>query len=314
MNIKKIKIGNVCLKNNIMLAPMAGLSEVGFRSLAYKFGIGLAFTEMVSVKALFYNNQKTKDLLITNDNEKPIAVQLFGHEPEVFESVIKSGILEKFDIIDINMGCPAPKIVNNGDGSALMQDLPLARQIIETVVKSTNKPVTVKFRAGFDEKNVNAVEFAKMCEQAGASAITIHGRTREQYYSGNVNKDIIKEVVTAVNIPVIANGDITTELNAKELIEYTGASGIMIGRGALGNLELISKLTGTKCALSKFEQIEYIAKTLLKYYNPHFVLCQMRAHLVHFVKGNKYSAQTKQKLLTIDNLEELLKQLKIFLN
>lgn len=310
----ELKIGNVSLKNNILLAPMAGFTEVGFRSLAYKFGVGLAFTEMVSVKALYYNNEKTKELLITEQNEKPIAVQIFGHEPDVFEKVIKSGILDKFDVIDINMGCPAPKIVNNGDGAALMKNLPLAKQIISSVVKSTNKPVTVKFRAGFDENNKNAIEFAKMCEEAGASAITIHGRTREQYYSGINDKEIIKNCVKAVKIPVFANGDVTDLKSAQELLNYTKAAGIMVGRGSLGNLELLGELTETEAKLSKFEQIDYISKTLLKHYSEKFVLNQIRAHLVHFVKGNKYSAKTKQFLLTINNLEELLNELKIYLN
>ena len=314
MLIKPLKIGNVKLKNNILLAPMAGFSDVGFRSLAYVFGIGLACTEMVSAKALLFDNDKTKDLLITNSNESPKAVQIFGNDPEVFSKVISSGILDKFDIIDINMGCPAPKIVNNHEGSWLMTNLDLAEKIIKAAVSSTTKPVTVKFRAGFFKENKNAVEFAKMCERAGASAITIHGRTREDYYSGQVDKEIIKQCVLSVKIPVIANGDITTPKKAFDLLSYTNAAGIMIGRGALGNLDLISSLSNTKVKMTKFEQINFIANLLKLHYNEKHVLNKLRAHLVHFVKGKTFSTKIKQELLKIENTDELLQKLKIYLD
>lgn len=310
---KQLKIGNVVLKNNVILAPMAGFSDTGFRSLAYKFGVGLAVTEMVSIKALAFENEKTKDLLITQENERPVAVQIFGHEPEVFARVVKSGVFDKFDIIDINMGCPAPKIVNNGDGSALMQNLDLAREVIKAVAANTQKPVTVKFRAGFDKDNINAVEFAKMCEAAGASAITVHGRTRDQYYSGTSDLNVIRDVVKAVKIPVIANGDVISVEAAENTLKVTGAAGVMIGRGALGNLELISRLTEININMGKFEQIEYITSTLLKYHSEKFVLNSLRAHLVHFVKGMPLSTVIKQDLLTTQNLQNTLEKLKIYL-
>ncbi|MBQ7579086.1 MAG: tRNA-dihydrouridine synthase family protein, partial [Clostridia bacterium] len=205
MKNKKVTIGNVTLKNNVLLAPMAGLTDMAFRFVCKKSGAGLTETEMVSCKALFYDNEKTKELLKFSSIEKPKAVQIFGHEPEIFESVLSSGVLKDFDIIDINMGCPAPKIFNNGDGCALMKNAKLACEIIKTAKKCTKQPIMVKFRAGVDEKSVNAIEFAKMCEKAGADAITIHARTREQFYSGHADWNLIKMVKESVKIPVFAN-------------------------------------------------------------------------------------------------------------
>lgn len=311
--MKNIQIGNVNIIGNVFLAPMAGVTDYAFRQLAIEYGCSATETEMVSAKALMYGNPKTIALLKVADNEKIKIVQLFGHEPEVFASVLRSHMLDNFDIIDINMGCPAPKIVNNGDGSALMKNLDLAREVIEAVVANTQKPVTVKFRAGFDKDHINAVEFAKMCEAAGASAITVHGRTRDQYYSGASDYNVIRDVVNAVKIPVIANGDITSVEVAENVIKATGSAGVMIGRGALGNLELISRLTDTNINMGKFEQIEYITNTLLKYHSEKFVLNSLRAHLVHFVKGMPLSTVIKQDLLTTQNLQNTLEKLKIYL-
>ncbi|MBR4002550.1 MAG: tRNA-dihydrouridine synthase family protein, partial [Clostridia bacterium] len=223
-----MKIKNVEIKNNLFLAPMAGITDKAFRCLCKKFGVGLTYTEMVSVKGLFYNSKNTKQLLDTFESESPCAVQLFGNEPEVFRTVIKSGVLDKFDIIDINMGCPAPKIVKNGDGSSLMKDLNLASEIIKACVESTDKPITVKFRKGFYKTDDKLTQFAKMCESSGASAITVHPRTREDFFSGEIDIEDIKKVKQAVNIPVIGNGDVVDENSYKKMLS-SGCDGVMIG-------------------------------------------------------------------------------------
>ena len=262
-----LKIKNVELKSNLILAPMAGLSDVAFRNMCLKFGAGLVCTEMVSAKALSYKNKKTEDLLITLDDEVPKAVQIFGHEPEVMAEAVKNPLLAKFDIIDINMGCPAPKIVKNGDGSALLKNFDLAEQIISACVNATDKPITVKFRIGFDEGENIAVDFARMCEKAGAAAITVHGRTTKQGYSGIVNYEAIKQVKQAVNIPVFANGNCETREDYENILKITGADGIMIGRASLGSPEIFEEiLTGKKSNVNKFEQIKYHYETLMKFY------------------------------------------------
>lgn len=261
-----MKIKNIETKNNIFLAPQAGVSEVAFRSLCSLFGSGLNYTEMVSVKGLYYNSKKTFEMLRRGEEEGLVAVQLFGHEPEIFEKVIKSGVLNAFDIIDINMGCPAPKIVKNGDGSSLLKDLECARNVILAVVRSTDKPVTVKFRKGFNKGEDVAVEFAKMCEEAGASAICIHARTREDGYSGNVDLECAKRVKEAVKIPVIASGDVVDETSLSRTLE-TGVDGVMIARGAVGHPEIFSILQGKKVTLSRRDIARLHLKLLKKYYH-----------------------------------------------
>ena len=234
MYLHKLKIGNVELKNNLILAPMAGVTDLPFRMIVEKFEPGLVCTEMVSAKALYYGDEKTKMLLNTNGEKRPISMQIFGSDPEVMGYAARY-VSEIADILDINMGCPAPKVVKNGDGSNLLLDLNKVEEIIKAVVTNSKIPVTLKFRKGWDNEHIVACEVAKIAEKGGVSAITIHGRTRDEFYSGKADLEIIKQVKNSVNIPVIGNGDIIDEESAKYMFEYTGVDGIMIGRGAMGN-------------------------------------------------------------------------------
>ena len=254
MYLKKLKIGNVELKNNLILAPMAGVTDLPFRIVVEKFNPGLVCTEMVSSKAIFFGDEKTKKLLKTDGEKRPISMQIFGSDPETMGYASKY-ISSFADIVDINMGCPAPKVVKNGDGSKLLLDLEKAEKVIKSVVENSNKPVTLKIRKGWDNSHIVACEIAQIAEKCGISAIIVHGRTREEYYSGNVDLDIIKKVKQSVKIPVIGNGNIIDEESAKNMFEYTGVDGIMIGRGAIGNPWI-------------FEQIKHYLKTGKKLEKP----------------------------------------------
>lgn len=311
--VKSVKIGDVTLPSNLILAPMAGFSDLAFRELCRSFGAGLVCTEMVSSKALLYGNKKTEDLLLCLPETRPVAVQIFGHEPEVMAQAVKNPLLEKFDIIDINMGCPAPKIVKNGDGSALLKDFENAKKIIEACVKATKKPVTVKFRIGFQNDNIVAVEFAKMCEQAGAAAITVHGRTTAQGYSGSANHEVIRLVKNAVKIPVFANGDCRSLESFENIMTVSGADGVMIGRAALGYPEIFSEIANEKpIEANKLDQIKFHYETLLKFFSEKFVVLNMRAHLARYLSKKNKNSEVLVKLLKCTSYAEILQILSDF--
>ena len=302
-----IFIKNVELKSNLILAPMAGYTDLAFRDMCLKFGAGLVTTEMVSAKALHYKNKKTEELLLSLDSEYIKAVQIFGHEPDVMAEACKNPLLEKFDIIDINMGCPARKIIANGDGSALLKDLKLAEEIISACVKATTKPVTVKFRIGYCDGENLAVEFANMCERAGAAAITVHGRTTSQGYAGEVNYSVIKDVKAAVKIPVFANGDIKTKEDFDNVLNYTGCDGVMIGRAAVGKPEIFTEiLTGSMPKIDKLEQIKWHYETLFKFYPETYVVKYMRSHLAKYLSGEFREPQKLVKMLKMESYSEIL--------
>ncbi len=322
MYLKPIKIGNVEIKNNIFLAPMAGITDKTYRKICKEYGAGLVFTEMISSKAIFHNDSKTKLLLNTEGEERPIGIQIFGSEEESMAFATKY-INEKADIIDINMGCPAPKVVKNNDGSKLLLDIPKAEKIIQAVVKNTDKPVTVKIRKGWDNNNIVAVEFAQMAENAGASAITIHGRTRSEFYSGKADWDIIKKVKEAVNIPVIGNGDVADEETAYQMFETTGVDAIMIGRGTFGNPWIFKKIqyflkTGEKLPeISKQERLEVLKEHIameLEEKSEITAIRELRKPIAWYTKGLKNSSEFRDKINQIDNAKELLEEIETYFN
>lgn len=316
--VTELQIGSVTLENNLILAPMAGVTDLPFRLLAKEQGAGLICMEMVSAKALQYNNKNTYQLLEVDERERPVSLQLFGSDPDCISEMAKKIEDKPFDILDINMGCPVPKVVNNGDGSALMKNPKLAGEILRKTVKAIKKPVTVKIRKGFDEEHINAVDMAKIAEDAGVAAIAVHGRTREQYYSGKADWDIIAQVKDAVSIPVIGNGDI---LDAKDVIamkEQTGCDGFMIGRGAQGNPWIFHQI------LHYFETGELIGKppmeemieTMLRHARMQinfkgeelYGIREFRKHAAWYTAGYKNSAKLRgmiNEVTTYSELEEL---------
>lgn len=309
MYIKKIKIGNVQLENNIFLAPMAGITNLPFRLICHEFNPGLVYTEMISSKGLFYNDDKTKLLLNVENEKRPIAVQIFGSDVEVMKYAA-SYISKIADIIDINMGCPAPKIVKNGDGSKLMLNIKLAEDIIHEVVNVSNIPVTVKFRKGWDSNNINAIEFAKMCENAGASAITIHGRTREEFYSGSADWEIIKKVKKSVNIPVIGNGDIKNIEDAIEMFKQTNVDGIMIGRAAIGNPWIFDEILNDKSLnnVDNKQKLRIILKHIdlqVQYMGENCGIKEMRKFIPYYTKNLKDATKIREQVNKIETKNEL---------
>ncbi len=320
MYLKKLKIGNVELENNLILAPMAGITDLPFRNVCKNYNPGLVCTEMVSSKAIFYGDEKTKLLLNTEGEKRPISMQIFGSDEETMAFAAKE-VSKVADILDINMGCPAPKVVKNGDGSRLLLDLEKAEKIIKAVVANSTVPVTLKFRKGWNESNIVACELAQIAEKAGVSAIIIHGRTREQYYSGKVDLDIIKKVKESVSIPVIGNGDIVDEESAKYMFEYTGVDGIMIGRGAMGRPWIFEQIkhyleTGEKKEGPKQEErLEIIKKHInlaVQEKGENVAIKEMRKHLACYIRGLENASKMRVEINKIERKEELLSTLEIF--
>ena len=315
-----MKIGNVLLENNVFLAPMAGVTDLVFRIICKEYGCGLVYSEMVSAKGILHNNKNTQSMLEVSEKERPAVIQLFGSDPQILGQMAKEA--EKFaDIIDINMGCPAPKIVKNGEGSALMKNPKLIGEIVKSVSSAVSKPVTVKFRKGFDNSCINAPEIAEIAEENGAAAVAVHGRTREEYYSGNADWDIIKEVKKRVSIPVIGNGDVTSPETAKALFDKTGCDAIMIGRAAEGNPwifkrtihyiktgELLPEPTIQEKLLLALKHLDM----LVEYKGEYIGVREMRRHLGKYVKGIPHSAEARfyiNKAETKDEMKEFVEKL-----
>ena len=312
--MKTLTIGNVVMDNPLVLAPMAGVTDLPFRLLCKEQGAGLVCMEMVSAKAIYYNNKNTEALLEIDTREKPVSLQLFGSDPEIMAAMAHRIEDRPFDILDINMGCPVPKVVNNGEGSALLKNPELVRKIVTAVVKAVDKPVTVKIRRGFDEDSVNAVEIAKIIEDCGAAAGAGHGRTREQDYSGKADWDIIRQVKEAVSIPVIGNGDVTSPETAVALMEQTGCDGIMIGRAVRGNPWLFSEIlhyleTGEHKARPTMEEVgEMILRhprMQVELKGEYTALREMRKHVAWYTAGFPHSARLRARTNEISTMQEL---------
>lgn len=309
-----MKIGKVELESNILLAPMAGVTDKAFRMIVKPFGPALMYTEMVSGKGLFYKSKKTADLLTADESEKPVAVQIFGHDADIMAEIANSALEYGAAVIDINMGCPAPKIVNNGDGCALMKSPETAAKVISAVCRAVDVPVTVKFRAGWDDKSINAVEFAKVAEQSGASAVTVHGRTREQFYSGTADLDIIKAVKAAVKIPVIGNGDIIDGGSAAHMLEYTCCDGIMVGRAAEGNPWIFKEISaylkdGTVLPPPDLDERREVALKhlglLVEFKGEHRGVLEGRKHMAWYFKGVSGGAVLRTALNKAQKYDEM---------
>ncbi len=312
--MKHLKIGNVELENRYILGPMAGVTDLPFRLLCREQGAGLLCMEMVSAKAIYYNNRNTESLLEIHPNEKPVSLQLFGSDPKIMSEMAKRIEERPFAILDVNMGCPVPKVVKNGEGSALMKDPKLVYEIVSALVKAIEKPVTVKIRKGFDDDHVNAVEIARIAEEAGAAAVAVHGRTREQYYSGKADWDIIRQVKEAVSVPVIGNGDVTSPQKAAELVRLTGCDGIMIARGAQGNPWIFSEMihweeTGELPSRPDKDEVREMmlrhARLQLEYKGEFSGIREMRKHVAWYTKGLKGAARLREKVNDVESLEEL---------
>ena len=312
--IKALKIGNVTLPNNLILAPMAGVTDLPFRLLCKEQGAGLLCMEMVSAKASMYKNRNTQSLLEIDPRENPVSLQLFGSDPDIISNIAHEIEERPFDLLDINMGCPVPKIVNNGEGSALMKNPKLAGEIIRKTVKAINKPVTVKIRKGFDDDHVNAVEMAKIAEDAGAAAVAVHGRTREQFYSGKADWDIIRQVKEAVSIPVIGNGDLLTAEDVIAMEEQTGCDGFMIARGAQGNPWIFKQIlhyfeTGEHLPKPSIEEVTQMilrhARMMLEFKGEYIGIREIRKHAAWYTAGYPNSARLRVAINNVESFEAL---------
>ena len=309
-----MQIGSLKLENNVFLAPMAGITDRPFRTLCHEMGSGLVYSEMVSAKGIYYNNENTKQLLDIGEEEMPAALQLFGSEPEIMGAMGKKIEGINAGIIDINMGCPVPKVVKNGEGSALMKTPELAGRIIKALVEMQKKPVTIKIRKGFDDTCINAVEMAQIAEENGASAVAVHGRTREQYYSGKADWDIIKKVKKAVSIPVIGNGDIFKPQDAADMLEYTGCDAVLIARGAQGNPWIFKRtiaylengiLLDEPTPQEKVSMALRHARMLIDYKGEFVGVRQMRAHMAWYIKGVQGASVIRDKINHCESYEEM---------
>ena len=310
----KLKIGNVELDNNLVLAPMAGVTDMSFRQLCREQGCGLLVTEMVSAKAILYKNRNTKDLMAIGEGERPVSLQLFGSDPEIVSDIAHQVEDGPYDIIDLNMGCPVPKIVGNGEGSALMKNPKLVEELLSALVRKVHKPVTVKFRKGFDDDHVNAVEIAKIAESCGVAAVAVHGRTREQYYSGKADWDMIRQVKEAVSIPVWGNGDVFTPEDAKRMKEETGCDGIMVARGAKGNPWLFKRIlhyleTGELLPPPTAEEVKRMivrhGTLQTEFRGEEIAMREMRKHVAWYTAGFPHSSALRNDINQVETLEEL---------
>lgn len=317
----KLTIGNVTLENNLILAPMAGVTDLPFRLLCKEQGAGLLCTEMISAKAIHFKNKNTKSLMRILPEERPVSLQIFGSEPDLMAEIAAQIEDEPFDILDINMGCPVPKVVNNQEGSALMKDPKLVGEIVSKMASAIKKPLTVKIRKGFTEGSVNAVEIAKIIEASGAAAIAVHGRTREQYYAGKADWDIIRQVKEAVSIPVIGNGDVNSPESAKRLIEETGCDGIMIGRAARGNPWIFGRInrfleTGVKEEEPGVQEVKEMilkhARLQIKYKGEYTGMREMRKHVAWYTAGMPHSASVRRQVNEVETYEQLEKLVELF--
>lgn len=314
----KLTIGNVELKNNVILAPMAGVTDLPFRILCKEQGAGLLCMEMVSAKAIYYGSKNTEELMKISPAEMPVSLQLFGSDADIMADMAKKIEEKPFAVLDINMGCPVPKVVNNGEGSALMKNPKLAEEIITKMVKAVKKPVTVKIRKGFDEAHLNAVEMAKIAEASGAAAVAVHGRTREQYYAGKADWDCIRAVKEAVKIPVIGNGDVTGALSAERLLKETGCDGVMVGRAAQGNPFIFREITEyletgvippKPTPAEVRATIERHARMQMEEKGEYTGVREMRKHLSWYTVGYPNSAKYRQMINSMETMEELLHSL-----
>lgn len=313
-----MKIGNIELKNNVFLAPLAGFTDLPFRLICKEQGAGLVFTEMVSAKGMYYNDEKTHILTTTHERERPVAMQIFGSDPKIMSTIVEEKLNQREDIsiIDINMGCPAPKIVKNNDGCALMKNPNRVEKILKEIIKVANKPITIKIRKGYDADNINGIEIAEIAESCGVSAVTIHARTRDMFYSGVADWDYIKELKAQVSIPVIGNGDIFKPEDAVQMMAYTGCDGVLIGRGSMGNpwifKRILNLIHGKPDEEPNMEEIIQLTirhlEMACEYKGERIGINEMRKHISHYLKGLKNANEVKN-LINKENEKEQVKEI-----